>query len=156
MLMRHAKSSWGDASLPDFERPLNDRGEADAKRVGANLLELDRKPDVILSSTAERARQTALILANEIGETQLIFVPELYGATPGQILSTIQSAPDNCNRLLVIAHNPGMGELAEILTGEYLPEGMKTAAIAAIKIDESTWSNVESGALEWVLYPRDL
>lgn len=156
LLMRHAKSSWGDEGLPDFERPLNHRGEGDAVRIATELKKRHAVPDLIYCSPAIRAKQTAeRMRSGGLGEIPLTFEPSLYGAYSSTILTVIQKAPESCDRLLVIAHNPGMGELVESLTGECPEQGMKTATIACIEIPHSKWEDVDAGELKWMLYPRD-
>ena len=159
MLMRHAKSSWGDESLPDFERPLNERGDRDAPRIGRELVARNAMPDVIVTSTAVRAMQTVKLLCEQLGPNALAGVqqvPSLYGASEEQILETAKSLPDFCSRALLVGHNPGMGELLATLTGE--PNEMKTATVACIAFDTKRWEEIEDaeGGLEWILYPGKL
>ncbi len=159
IIMRHAKSDWGNENLPDIDRPLNARGVRDAARMGKELKLRGLVPDLILCSPALRTRQTAEgLTANADG---LVGVPiriieNLYAASARTILLAVQSAPNSCGRLMVLGHNPGVGELTEALTERWLPEGMKTATVAVIGTEGSEWVCVESGTLSAVIYPRDI
>jgi phosphohistidine phosphatase len=160
LLMRHAKSSWGDESLPDFERPLNERGKRDALRVGRELPGRGAVPDVIASSTAVRALETTRLVCEALGASKFEVVqqePLLYGAPSDRILEIVNLIPQACYCALLVGHNPGMQHLVTALTGELLPDGMKTAAVACIQLDVLDWSEVAEGdgTLEWVLYPGD-
>jgi phosphohistidine phosphatase len=158
LIMRHAKSSWDDDSLPDHLRPLNKRGQRDAPRMGRLLARQDLKPDRILSSTAVRARTTAEIVAAELefaGEIQLR--PDLYHADPEDYLQALAELGDGVNRVLVIGHNPGMEELIAELTEA--AESFPTAAIAVVEIPIEDWRELNpetQGRLIDLYRPKDL
>ena len=138
LIMRHAKSSWDDESLPDYDRPLNKRGQKDAPRMGQLLLEEQLGPDLILSSTALRARTTAEIVAREIkfgGEIEL--QPDLYHAEPEDYIRALKALKDPADQVLIVGHNPGLEDLLALLTGgnEHLP----TAAIAVVEFSIAHW-----------------
>jgi phosphohistidine phosphatase len=161
LLMRHAKSSWGDESLPDFERPLNERGKRDALRIGRELLARDAVPDAIISSTAVRAVETTGLVCDGLEidvQNTVQFEKHLYGADSDRILETVNQISDRCSRALIVGHNPGMQDLVTRLIGEWLPEGMKTATVACIRFDVQKWSRASDGGgtLEWMLYPSQL
>lgn len=161
LLMRHAKSSWGDESLPDFERPLNERGKRDALRIGQELLARNAVPDLIVTSTAVRAIETTRRVCDGLGiDMPKTAQPEplLYGAPSDRILEIANLIPNTCSCALLVGHNPGMQDLATSLAGEWLPEAMKTAAVACILFDVAEWSqaNESKGTLEWLLYPGQL
>lgn len=142
-LGRHAKSSWDDSGLSDFERPLNDRGERDAPEMGRRLAEKHATADVILCSTAVRARTTAAILAKEWGyEGDLLLEPKLYEASSSQMLDFIQELEDEATSVLVIAHNPTITSLANLL-GNLSIGNMPTCGIVVLKIPCNKWSEVE-------------
>ena len=157
ILMRHAKSDWGNENLPDIDRPLNARGVKDAARMGKELKQRGLVPDLILCSPALRTRQTAegLTGAEGLSGVPVQIIESLYGAAPRTLLSALQSAPENCECVMVLAHNPGIGELAEGLTGQWLPQGMKTATVAVIAVNVE-WVCVEDGKLVTVIYARDI
>ena len=143
ILMRHAKSDWGDPSLSDHQRPLNHRGKRDAPRMADWLVKIDMVPDTILSSSSERTRETVGLMTPQWSDDPMIsFCEGLYLATPETILSTIRSDAGDALRLMVVAHNPGIAHLASGLAEEFLE--MPTAAIAVFKISTSAWSKLQT------------
>jgi phosphohistidine phosphatase len=172
LLMRHAKSSWGDESLPDFERPLNERGNRDAPRIGQELAARGVVPDVIVTSTAVRAVETTRLVCKGLDEARgsrgqgrgkskegsFKLEPSLYGAPPDRILEAINLLPNKCSCALIVGHNPGMQDLVTSLIGQWLPEGMKTATVACIQFEAADWPQVGVGAgkFKWILYPGQL
>ncbi len=159
MLLRHAKSSWKDSEIPDPDRPLNKRGKKTAPVVGRLLLTEGLVPDLILSSTAVRARDTAKAVAEASSyEGPFELLDSLYLATAGKLLSEAQShTPDSVGRLLLVGHNPGMEDLVEILSGKR--EAFPTAALAVFEIGIDGWKALELGVetkLVKVYRPREI
>jgi phosphohistidine phosphatase len=159
MLLRHAKSSWDDPDLADHERPLTRRGKEAAARMGQLLAEEGLAPDLILSSTAVRARKTAQAAAKasgHAGEVQLL--ESLYLATAGKLMGEVQAlAPETARRVLVVAHNPGMEDLVAILSGQ--KERFPTAALAVFVVDIDDWRSLELGVatrLTHIFRPKEL
>src|SRR5262252_314235 len=113
-IVRHAKSSRDDPTLPDRERPLNDRGRRDAPRMGERLAKQDVKPDLILSSPALRALTTAEIIARKLDyKVKEIVVDErLYAATSDDVLKIIRELGQKSKRVMLFGHNPALAELA--------------------------------------------
>jgi phosphohistidine phosphatase len=158
LLMRHAKSSWKDTVLADIDRPLNKRGKRDAPRMGRLIREEGLIPDIILSSTALRARMTAESVTDQCGYAgEIIYLDELYAADPQTLLEALIRLPEEYSRVLMIAHNPGLEELVERLTGKYRP--MPTAALAYLMIPVQLWQDlaepVEAKTV-FVWKPREL
>jgi phosphohistidine phosphatase len=143
-LVRHAKSSWDDATLPDKERPLNDRGMRDAPKMGARLAKRDVKPDLILSSPARRALTTAEIIAGKLGYKvgDIVVDERLYAASPDDLLEVINGLRDKPKHVMLFGHNPGLTELANRLSGKIAD--MPTCAVAEFVFDIKSWSNVGS------------
>ena len=142
LILRHAKSSWKDASLSDHDRPLNKRGKRDAPRMGALIRDEGLVPDLILSSTARRAKATAQAAAEACGyEDQVVLTPELYHAGPESYLMALYSLPDHYERVMVVGHNPGVEELLEDLCGA--TERMPTAALAQVALPIGAWSELQ-------------
>jgi phosphohistidine phosphatase len=139
-LVRHAKSDWGDPSLDDHNRPLNDRGMRDAPRMARRLAETGLRPDVILSSTALRARTTAEAFAAEL-RIAVSLEPELYGAPAGSLLAV--AAATGAASVMVVAHDPGMSVLAGRLSDGRI-EHMPTCAVATFAWDEDDWDVIDS------------
>lgn len=141
-LVRHAKSDWGDSGLADHDRPLNARGERDAPIMAARLASSGFVPDVILSSTALRARTTAQTFADEFG-LEVALERRLYAA-PGSTLLRAAAAAGAASVLLV-AHNPGITDLASALSRERITH-MPTCAVAtfAWALSPAEWDAVDA------------
>ena len=155
-LLRHAKSSWSDPRLADFDRPLNNRGLRAAPLMGRLMRERKVRPDLILCSPAERARQTAALVVEAARlDTPLRYDERIYEATPARLLAVVSGAGD-AGELLLVGHNPGMEELVELLTGE--TRRMPTAALARITLDTEKWARPREGAarLEELVKPKEL
>lgn len=144
LLLRHAKSSWKDSALPDHERPLNKRGLNDAPVVGSLIQEQDLLPDLVLCSTAVRARETARLVleaANFQGEIQ--FREDLYAFEPGAYLNAISRLDDRYLRVMVVGHNPALEELLAGITGAYQP--LPTAALVQLDLSIDHWKEISFG-----------
>lgn len=157
LVLRHAKSSWDHSDLADHDRPLNKRGLRAAPRMGQLLVEQDLVPDLILSSTAVRARTTAELVADECESPPSIdYLPSLYGAGPHEYLEAVSAAGGGGERIMVVGHNPGLETLVTVLTGE--SERMPTAAVARIELDIDEWEEVVDarGRLVSLWRPKEL
>lgn len=157
MLLRHAKSSWDDPSLRDFDRPLNDRGRRDAPRMGKALSKKDPKPDLIVASPAVRAKSTLEAVAKAAGYSCPIeFKESIYGASDAELIRLARAQPDTASTVLLVGHNPGFEELAARLTGKRVE--MVTCTVACISFKVEHWNDVEDhqGKLDWLLKPKDL
>jgi phosphohistidine phosphatase len=158
LVLRHAKSSWNDISLRDFDRPLNKRGRMDAPRMGKLLVEQDLVPDLIITSAAVRARLTAEAVAESSGYDAEIFeTSELYMAMPEDYIAVLNHVQDSNTLVMVVGHNPGIEDLIEDLTGEWYR--MPTAALAHIQLDIDSWQSLDAeseGELVNNWYPKEL
>ncbi|GAA2026869.1 histidine phosphatase family protein [Catenulispora yoronensis] len=122
ILLRHAKSDWPDG-VADHDRPLNKRGRGDAPHTGTWLVAEGRVPDRAAVSTAVRTRQTYALAAEAFAaEPEVVFLDELYGASPGEMLEVIRATPESVTTLLVVSHNPGTQHLALVLADDTNPE----------------------------------
>ena len=164
-LLRHAKSDWGDSSLKDFDRPLNDRGWKAAKAMGEQMRERDLVPDVVLCSPAARTRETLARAEEGFGATfESVEDRTIYMAETETLIDLIRGAPAKAAKLMVVGHNPGMHELALALTSgpaelrEEVAHKYPTAALAEISFDVEDWPDVTvgSGRLRSFVKPRDL
>ena len=118
-LLRHAKSSWDDSSLDDYERPLNKRGEAAAPRMGAFMAQHGLAPDLVLCSSAVRARQTLeLVLPHLADRPQVVYEDGFYLAAPSAMLARLQKVDAKARHVLIVGHDPGMQGLALELAGD--------------------------------------
>jgi phosphohistidine phosphatase len=157
LLLRHAKSSWADSSLTDFERPLNERGQRAAPLVGKFMRERLIRPDLVISSPAKRTRETiALVLEAARIETETRYDERIYEAPLTRLLEVVSQIEDDKEEVMLVGHNPGFENLLERLTGE--SERMPTAALALILLDAERWSEaaVKGGGLEWLVKAKEL
>lgn len=157
-ILRHAKSSWKDEDIPDHDRPLNKRGKQDAPRMGALLRSEDLLPDLIISSTAKRARDTVKYAAEESGYGgDILWSESLYAAEPQAYIDILRGLPAGYERVMVVGHNPGLEELVAMLTDEWEP--LPTAALAEISLKIDSWADIDYdpvGKVVKVWRPREL
>lgn len=156
-LMRHAKSSWKDSTLQDFDRPLNGRGREAAPLVGRLVRKRKLRVDLILSSPAARARQTAVLVKESAGlDAELLYDERIYEADAARLVEVVAQAGESAEALMLVGHNPGMEELLTLLTGE--SRSMQTATLACISLDVEKWGKARehSGRLEWLVRPEEL
>ncbi len=149
-LLRHAKSSWSDPTLPDHERPLSPRGRRDAKRIAGHLLEHGVTPELVLCSTSKRTRETLELVRPALGAATVELEPELYGASAQTLLERVRAVPESVASVMLIGHNPGLEDLALFLASagpelERLETKFPTAALATLMRPAATWSRL-SGA----------
>jgi phosphohistidine phosphatase len=144
LILRHAKSSWADSSMDDWQRPLNDRGRADAPRAGQWLRDRSRVPDLIITSDAVRARTTAEAVAAACGYTAGVRVePSLYHATPADVIEIVKDIGDgNAGTVLVVGHNPGLEDLVSQLSGEH--HRMVTTGLVELRLSIDRWSELDT------------
>lgn len=158
LLLRHAKSSWNDENQADHDRPLNRRGKEDAPRMGRLIATEHLVPDMILSSTAKRARKTAAKVAEHCGYSgEVRKLDELYLAAPDIYIATLHGLADDVHRVLVVGHNPGLQLLVTVLSGAN--QDFPTAALAQIELPIDAWSDLmreTRGQLVRLWRPRDL
>jgi phosphohistidine phosphatase len=154
-LLRHAKSSWDDPQLADYERPLNNRGRRAAPFMGKMMKGKGLVPDVILSSTAKRAWQTTELLKQAADfQTDIRFDERIYEASPGSLQQVVSELGDNDFALLV-GHNPGMEGFIRHLTNGVEP--MPTAALAVIDLSIDSWNQIKNdcGKVRCIYRPKD-
>jgi len=155
-VLRHAKSSWDNPDWADFERPLNQRGFDAAQFIGRFIYERGLQPQIVVSSPAKRAKQTA-VLVREIAEISkpIIFDERIYEASPLTLFNLIREFNDSYTSALIVGHNPGFENLVRMLTGEAV--SMPTAALAKINLDIEAWSELDAGAheLEFLIRPKE-
>lgn len=156
-LLRHAKSSWKDSDLQDFDRPLSGRGREAAPLVGKLIRKRKLRVDLVLCSPAERARQTAALVKESAGlAAGLLYDERIYEADAARLLEVVSQAAEAVGTLLLVGHNPGLEELLTFLTGE--ERRLPTAALACVALDVEKWGKARAGAgrLEWLVRPKDL
>ncbi len=158
LILRHAKSSWQYPGLADHDRPLNKRGNRDAPRVGLFLRRRGLTPELMISSTAARARSTAVQVADRSGYRGRVELDrQLYLAEPEAIVDVVRSRGGEASRVLVVGHNPGLEELVVRLGGR--AEALPTAALAQIELPLAEWAELRAvtpGRLVGLWRPREL
>jgi phosphohistidine phosphatase len=163
-LLRHAKSSWADRTLPDRERPLAPRGRRDAGRIAKHLARLEIEPDLVVCSTAERTRETLDLIRPALGAASTVSVEEeLYAASSDELLERVRAVPEGVDSLMLIGHNPGLQQLALELASDgtdlkRLEAKFPTAALATLTIADKAWSRLApaDAALAALVVPKQL
>lgn len=147
IITRHAKSDWGNLSMNDYDRPLNDRGLRDAPVMGKRLFERSLPLDVIISSTAKRAEQTALLIAreNRIEPIQIMWTRQLYHAPSTAIVQQIEALDDQFDTAMIVCHNPGITHFVN-LQGVFITDNVPTCGMTAFEIDTDNWLHFDVAA----------
>lgn len=156
-LLRHAKSSWDDATKQDFERPLANRGRKACATIAEFIQEKGIDFNLVLVSTAVRTRETIELIKERAkfrGEVR--FDERIYEATVSQLLEIISQIDNDRHTVLLVGHNPGIEELLALLTGKQ--EHVTTANFAKIKLKATKWSAnlANKGTLEWIVRPKEI
>jgi phosphohistidine phosphatase len=157
IVFRHAKSSWDEPALDDVDRPLNKRGNKNAPEMGRRLLSEGRIPDRIYASPARRARDTARLVARELGiaPNALRIEHALYPGSAEGLLAVVRSFSDDDRRVMIVGHNPALTDFVNDLAGTDI-DNVPTAGYAAISFGEAKWAQVApgSGRMERFDYPK--
>lgn len=166
ILMRHAKSAWDSPNLADIDRPVAPRGAAATAKMVPWLKKQKLGPQLILCSTARRARDTLEIIRPALPKTvKTRLMREIYMALPRELLTCLAKAPDTLDEVMMVGHNPGMHDFASWLIGSGekvavadLRKKFPTAAVAVITFDTAKWSSVDrdSGTLTAFVTPKSL
>ncbi len=154
LLARHGKSSWDNDSIDDFERPLNQRGLADAPVMAKRLNEMDIQVDRLITSDAIRAYSTAEIYAQAL-QIQLMHEHSLYQASSYDIVAQAKKLQDHLSAVMLVGHNPGMQEAVDYFCPGSI-EDMPTCSIAIIRFDVAHWVAISPASAELVSfeYPK--
>lgn len=141
LVVRHGKSSWKDATLSDAQRPLKKRGVRQSQFIGNVLLENELVPQLILSSPAERALQTAEIIAGVSKVSKPVkLVESFYLAEPEAYIEALSKLPDSIERVMVVGHNPGLEALLQLMDGKI--ETLSTGSLAYLSLNLNEWSGM--------------
>jgi phosphohistidine phosphatase len=155
-ILRHAKSAWDNLDLSDFDRPLNSRGLDAARFIGELIYERKLEPQIIVSSPAKRAKQTA-VLVKEIAEIPkpINFDERIYEASSLSLFNLVREFDDKYDSVLMVGHNPGFEDLVRVLTHQH--EVMPTAALAKVNLEIQYWAelSVNIGTLDFIIRPRE-
>jgi len=155
-VLRHAKSSWEDESLSDFERPLNERGTKAAPFMGELMTRRGYSPAVVISSPAKRAATTAELVKESGGiEAEVRLDHRIYEASPNTLRTVVAELDDSYDSVMVVGHNPGMEGFVRYLSGRIEP--MPTAALAVIELAVDSWKDLDadSGKIIEIIRPKD-
>lgn len=154
VMIRHAKSSWANPLQSDFERPLNDRGKKDAPEMGAKLKKMGLIPDLIISSTAKRTRQTAKKIAEETGydPDDIRWEEKLYHCIPSVFEEVIYEVSDRVKTIFIVAHNPGITDFVNQLSPGFSIDNMPTCGIVGARLETKEWNNFLTSEKEVFLY----
>lgn len=164
-LLRHAKSSWDDPGLADHERPLSPRGRRAAARIAEHLDREGIRPALVLCSSSLRTRQTLELVAAALPDVPVTVEDDLYGAGERGLLERLKRLPDAADSVLLVAHNPGLQDLALALAEGGDPGAlvrlrakMPTAALATLAAPVARWRDLGPGGAELVAFvvPREL
>jgi phosphohistidine phosphatase len=158
LLIRHAKSSWDQPGLSDFDRPLNERGKKDAPIMAKRVKEKGIEPDHLISSPAKRAKKTAKFFAEEFGlkKDDIKLVEALYGATQTEFLQAIKEIDDQYKSVALFSHNPGISDFASSLTNVRIDD-MPTCAVFALQIEIDSWTEFMNAEKNFLFfdYPKN-
>ena len=156
-LTRHAKSSWGNPGLADIDRPLNERGKKAAPFMGKLIVDKGEKPDLLISSPANRAISTAKAFGGAMGlvENDIIIDRTIYGAGAQQLLELVQDQDDLYKSIMLFGHNPTFTSFVNLLTGNNIMN-VVTCGVIRIDFEFSSWTNIDfgSGRLVYYEYPK--
>jgi len=160
LILRHAKSSWDNMGLSDFERPLNERGKRDAPIMGQHLAKKrNLKLDLVITSPAKRALKTAKIIAKELGfpEDKIVKNSGIYGAGLAEMLSIINRLDNTLNTVMLVGHNPTFSTLAYYLT-HHSVDNIPTCGVFCIDFNGKKWQGIAeaSGKLDFFDYPKNI
>ncbi len=159
-IVRHAKSSWGDPALGDHDRPLNERGQRVAPLMGEILADRIGRPDVVVSSTALRARTTAGIVAAKLGyaDHDIIEERQVYHASPTELLKVLRELDESHGSAIIFGHVPGVHELTRTLCRDTEIPHFPTCAASLIELDIDYWGEIDAacGRLVEFLVPKQL
>lgn len=156
-LVRHAKSSWDNASLADFDRPLNKRGQKAAPFMAKLMRNKNVNPDLIISSPANRALTTAEIFCETLGYPQERIEQhvEIYEGGMNHMLQLVRRIPDRYTTAMLFGHNPTLTSFTNFISGQHL-ENIVTCGVARIDMKSDSWEGtmMDSGELVWYEYPK--
>ena len=165
-LLRHAKSSWKDPTIPDHDRPLNARGKTEAPLMGKAVAKHGLAPDLVLCSTARRTRDTLELVLPELKkEPKIVYEDGLYHGTPQEMLDLLREVPPSASQVLLVGHNPELQSFALDLIGsgaKHLKDRLETkyptAGLVVLRFQAGDWKDVavNSGKLELFLAPSDV
>jgi phosphohistidine phosphatase len=160
LLLRHAKSSWDEPGLDDFDRPLAKRGMKDAPRMGAFVKKSGLVPDLIISSTAKRAKQTSRLFSESAGieNRDIQWEEDFYFGSAFDYLEAVQRSSGDLETIMLVGHNPKIEEAVSLLCSDQrsYPVRMPTAALVCVEHPAMKWSQLKEGTarIKWMVIPK--
>jgi phosphohistidine phosphatase len=161
IIVRHAKSSWAEPNQHDFDRPLNDRGLADAPNMGNRLRELSLNPDLMFTSPARRATETCRAISAAMGFPPEKIIREdcLYHASESKLLEFmkgLEGYPGKNDRIFLFGHNPGLTDFVNLLLGISI-DNIPTCGVVGCSLDIRNWSDIRwrCGEKMFFFFPKD-
>jgi phosphohistidine phosphatase len=153
LLIRHAKSSWGDPSISDFDRPLNERGKHDAPLIAQRIMDKGTHIDAFVSSPAKRAKKTAGLMMKKFDEEEkkLIQLSALYEASESNFYDVIKTLDDKFDSVALVAHNPGITNFINTLNCHPI-DNMPTCAVYAIRINCDKWIDFKKSKKQFLFF----
>jgi phosphohistidine phosphatase len=162
-LLRHAKSSWDNEALRDRDRPLAPRGRRAARRIARWAGKHDVRPQLVVSSSAVRARETLQGVLPGLGKPEIWIEVTLYAASAETLLERVRALPDEAETAMLVGHNPGIGDLLLLLSApgelrERAEAKVPTGALATLEANVERWVDLEPGGARIVSFvvPRQL
>jgi phosphohistidine phosphatase len=161
-VLRHAKSSWDDPTLGDFDRPLAPRGTKTASRMARWIQESDVRPELVLCSSAARARETLDRVQDALGSPRIVIADSLYAASGDSLADRLRRLSDGLGEVLLVGHNPGLADLCLLLGRpslgrELIAEKLPTGALVTLETD-TPWAELapECATIVRLILPREL
>lgn len=159
-IIRHAKSSWGDFSLPDIERPLNERGKTDAPAMAKRLLDKKINLDAFVSSPAKRSKKTCSLFCTEydVKEKDIIIIEKLYAAPAATFFEVIKELDNKYKRVAIFSHNPGITDFVNMLCDKIQIDNMPTCGIFAVEAAIEKWKDFKDAEKKFLFfdYPKNI
>tara|TARA_B100001758_G_scaffold225371_1_gene217353 strand:- start:22 stop:510 length:489 start_codon:yes stop_codon:yes gene_type:complete len=157
IIVRHSKSSWKDLSLTDFHRPLNNRGKSDGPIMSRYLSSKINRIDFLHSSSSVRTFETSKFFISKIEFKNIKYDDNLYHGSAHSIISFIKNYPEHYNTVMIIAHNPGLTNLINMITHINI-DNLPTTGIAIVDFDCDSWNNIsiENSNLVDLKFPKQL
>ena len=145
VMIRHAKSSWGNPLQSDFDRPLNDRGKSEAPEMGKKINKAGLIPDLIIASSAKRTRQTAKRIAEEVGYdvSKIRWEEKLYHCIPSVFREMLYEVGDDIGTVFIVAHNPGITEYVNQLSPDLGVENMPPCGVVGVQFEADEWNRLD-------------
>lgn len=159
IIVRHAKSDWGDESLKDIDRPLNERGYSDAYTLSKWFYTHHEVPNLIISSDATRALSTAMIFSRALGipSERMLIESKIYESTADTLKKVIANLDDAASRVMLFGHNPGITNLVNELSNDLFFDNIPTCGIISFQFDINSWKEFgnKKGQLVFQQFPKE-